>query len=143
MLEVKYYLIHVLISILWVFSLHKHSINVPRLIWSSVVMIESEKSWKHVSICEFESYNYKFTVWLKQEKVKRPRKKVYGIYTCDCRCMNLKLFPVFQRNYNAVLWRQTRCPTQMLARARHSCPLKFPECICKKFKRYNFFSFWN
>ena len=54
MLEVKYYLKHVLISIVWVFyhinSLWKHSINVPSLIWSSVVMIESEKSWKHVSI---------------------------------------------------------------------------------------------
>ena len=30
-------------------SLWKHFINVPRLIWSSVVMIENEKPWKHVS----------------------------------------------------------------------------------------------
>ena len=28
-------------------SLSKNSINVLRLIWSSVVMFESEKSWKH------------------------------------------------------------------------------------------------
>ena len=39
----------------------KHLINVPRLILSSVVMIESEKSLKNVSICELGSYNYKFT----------------------------------------------------------------------------------
>ena len=54
MLEVKYYLKHVLISIIWVFSSHKHSMKTfyqcLSLIWSSVVMIESEKSWKHVSI---------------------------------------------------------------------------------------------
>ena len=88
-------------------SLWKHFINVPRLIWSSVVMIESENSWKHVSICELESYNYKHTLWLKQEKVKRPR----------------KVFQVFQRKNNAVLWREIRRPTQMLARAPHASHL--------------------
>ena len=34
-----------------------------------------------------------------------------------------KLVQVFQRNYNVVLWRKTRRPMQMLARARHSSPL--------------------
>ena len=58
----------------YIISLWKHYINVRRLIWSSVVMIESEKSWKHVSICVLESYNYKFTVWLKRGKVKLRRK---------------------------------------------------------------------
>ena len=31
-------------------------------------------------------------------KSKATQKKVYGIYTYDCRCMNVKLFQVFQRN---------------------------------------------
>ena len=63
----------------------------PRLIWSSVVMIESEQSWKHVSMCELESYNYKFPVWLKQkEKVKRPKKIKYVRYICICDWMNVK-----------------------------------------------------
>ena len=43
-------------------------------------------------------------------------------YTCDCRCMNVQLVQVFQRNCNAVLWRHTRRPTQMLARTRHLFP---------------------
>ena len=33
----------------------------------------------------------------------------------------------FQRNHNAVLWRQTRRPTQMLARGRHSSSLKIKD----------------
>ena len=58
MLEVKYYLIHVLILILWVLSLHKHSVKTfyQYAMVDLIVMIESEKSWIHVSICELESY---------------------------------------------------------------------------------------
>ena len=60
MIEVKYYLWHVLISILWVLSLHKESVKTfyqcakVNLIvsWN----VESEKSWKHVSICEIRVY---------------------------------------------------------------------------------------
>ena len=50
MLEIKYYLLHVLISILWVLSLHKQS---AKTFYQSakvdliVSWNESEKSWKH------------------------------------------------------------------------------------------------
>ena len=37
-------------------------------------------------------------------KSKATQKMKYtDIYTCDCRCMNVKLVQVFQRNHNAVL----------------------------------------
>ena len=49
------------------------------------------------------------------------------IHVVNWRCMNIKLVQVFQRNYNAVLWRQTRRPMQMLARARHSSPLNISQ----------------
>ena len=78
------------------------------------------KSWKNVSICELESSRYDIN---NRGKSDDQENKVYGIYTCDLRCMIVKLLQVFQRNYNAVLWRQTRRPTQMLARARHTSPL--------------------
>ena len=32
-----------------------------------------------------------------------PESKVYGIYTYECRCMNVTLVQVFQGNHNAVL----------------------------------------
>ena len=58
-------------------------------------------------------------------------------YTCECRCTNVELVQVFQRNYNAVLWRHTRRPTQMLARARHS----FPEHKRNPNKQFHFTRF--
>ena len=90
-------------SIVLANSLWKHSINVPRLIWSSVVMIESEKSWKHVSICELESYDYKNTVWLKQKKVKRPTHTM-DLSLARCVCSLTKAYQVLA--YGCITIRQ-------------------------------------
>ena len=54
MVEAKYYLKHALISIIWAFSSHKQSMKTFYQCFKfdliAVVMIESEKSWKYVSI---------------------------------------------------------------------------------------------
>ena len=64
-------------------SLWKHSIDVPRLILSSVVMIQSEKSWKHVSIWELEGNNCLKTKHSEREK-KTERWNEYIFFNFFC-----------------------------------------------------------
>ena len=63
-----------MISILWLLPLHKQSVKIvyqSAMIDLITTWNESDKSWKHLSICEF------------------PGRKVYGMYTGDWRCMNI------------------------------------------------------
>ena len=45
-------------------------------------------------------------------KATQIKKKAYGIYTGDCRYMNVKLVQVFQRNYRKALYCDVRLDVQ-------------------------------
>ena len=124
MYKYRYYRLFHYINSLWKQSIKVpwliwSFIKVPRLIWSSVEMIVKnlEKVFRYANWrAIITSLRYDWNIWKKWSK---PEIKVCGIYSGDWRCINVKLVQVFQRNYYAVLSRQTRRPTQMLARERH------------------------
>ena len=74
--------------------------------------------------------------WNIKKKIKRPNKKnryTYSRWTLH-ECTILIAISNISRNYNAVLWLQTRRSMQLLARARHAfCALFWTDLLFLKF----------